>query len=216
MKRMSEASGRGALFFFAFMFVVLSLQGCTEEKKQFKKPSVPVKTQKVEDAPAEKVFKFTASLIPRKQIDLEFKVGGFVKEIVRLPGHDGKRRIAQKGDPVQKGTVLARLRNLEFLAKLDKAKAAREEQMASYREAKANFRRYDKLFKVKAVAESEYDVAKEKLDACKAAVSQEANEIKEAEIQLKDTVLRSPLNGVIAKRMIEVGSLAPGVKVVVT
>ena len=216
MKRMRQAYGRGALFFFVVMFVGLSLHGCSEEKKQFKKPAVPVKTQKVKEAPARKDFKFTASLIPRKQLNLAFKVGGFVKEIVRLPGPDGKVRIAQNGDPVRKGIVLAKLRDLEYLAKLDKAKAAREEQMASYREAKANFARYDRLFKLKAVAKSEYDEAKEKLDVFKAAVSQEENEIKEAKIQLKDTVLRSPINGVIAKRMIEVGSLiSPGMPVFV-
>ncbi|MFZ5810772.1 MAG: efflux RND transporter periplasmic adaptor subunit [Thermodesulfobacteriota bacterium] len=189
------------------MLALFGLAACSEDAPPFEKPPTPVEVVAVEATPVGESLVYSASLIPNERVDLAFKVGGYVRDIATVPGPDGKSRILQKGDKVARGMVLAALRDDDYQAALRKASAARDEELASLREAQVNFERYQTLFSQKVVARSEYDKAKEKLDYYKATVDRTTHQIEEAGIQLRDTVLKAPLDGLILSRSIEKGAL---------
>ncbi len=188
--------------------LILTLGGCKEEEKPFEKPPTPVEVVAVESTAVGESQTYSATLIPNERVDMAFKVGGYVKDIATAPGPDGKPHILQRGDKVTKGMVLATLKDDDYQAALKKATAARGEEMASIREAMANFERYQTLYNQRVVAKSELDKAREKLDYYKASVERSDHQIEEARLQLKETVLSSPLEAVVINRPIEKGTLA--------
>lgn len=201
--RMRRFAARG-------LFVALALFGlaaCSEDAPSFEKPPTPVEVVAVEATPVGESLVYSASLIPNERVELAFKVGGYVKDIAAVPGPDGRPRSLQKGDKVSRGMVLAALKDDDYQAALRKASAARDEELASLREAQVNFERYQTLFGQKVVARSEYDKAREKLDYYKATVDRTTHQIEEAGIQLRDTVLKAPLDALVLSRSIEKGAL---------
>lgn len=212
MKR-SPQTGRTFRALLPLCLLLLSglLPGCNEERKPFVKPPTPVEIALIEAVPVGDSLTYSASLIPEERVDMAFKVGGYVKDIATAPGPDGKPHILQKGDKVTKGMMLAALRDDDYQATLKKATAAREEELASLREASINFERYQTLYNQRVVAKSEFDKAKEKLDYYRATVDRTTHQIEGAAIQLRDAVLRAPLDATVLSRAIEKGSLvSPG------
>ncbi|MEF3696040.1 efflux RND transporter periplasmic adaptor subunit [Desulfolutivibrio sp.] len=197
---------RAVASFFA-LALVLALAGCAEDKPPFEKPPTPVEVVAVEALPVGDALTYSATLIPNERVDLAFKVGGYVKDIATALGPDGVPRVLQKGDKVKRGMVLAALKDDDYRAALKKAQAAREEELASLREATVNFERYQTLYNQKVVAKSELDKAKEKFDFYKASSDRTTHQIEEASLQLKDTVLAAPLDALVLSRSIEKGTL---------
>jgi len=179
----------------------------------FDTPPVPVKVQAVEPVLPETGLRFSASLAPREQVDLAFKVGGYVQNMLRLAGPDGIMRDVQKGDPVTKSTVLAELRDSDYQAKLDQARSVLEESKASLAQAIREFERAERLLQEGALAKNEYDKAKERLDVTRARVAGAQSQVQEAELHVQDCVLQSPLAGVLVSRWVERGTLVgPGTR----
>jgi RND family efflux transporter MFP subunit len=194
----------------ALVVSVLGAGGCSREKP-FDKPAVSVKTQFVEASLPGAGLKYSATLAPREQVDLAFKVGGYVEEILRLPGPDGISRDVQKGDPVERGAILAKLRDNDYQVKLNQARSALEEAKASLGQATREFERAERLTEASVLAKNEYDKAKEKLDVTTARLNGAQSQVEEAQIQFQDTVLKSPLSCVVMSRLVERGTLvAPG------
>ncbi len=189
-----------------------AVAGCSK-KETFVKPPIPVKVQRIASALPEAGLKYSATLGPREQVNLAFKVGGYVDEILKIPGPDGKPRDLQKGDRVEKGATLAEVRDTDYQAKLNHAKSALEESRASLGQATREFDRAQRLLEANALAQNEFDKAKEKLDVTKARVSGAESQVEEAKIQLQDTVLKSPLDALVVTRLVERGTLvAPGTR----
>jgi RND family efflux transporter MFP subunit len=196
----------------AFVIAFVGVAGCSREKT-FEKPAVPVKTQVVEASVPESGLKYSATLAPREQVDLAFKVGGYVEEILKLPGPDTIPRDVQKGDHVDKGVTVASLRDNDYQVKLNQARSAHEEAKAALGQATREFERAERLMEAGVLAKNEYDKAKEKLDVTTARLNGAESQVEEAQIQLQDTVLRSPLSCVVVSRFIERGTLvAPGTR----
>lgn len=207
VSRDATRRGRRALAPFFALALFLALAACAEDKPPFEKPPTPVETVAVEALPVGDALTYSATLVPNERVDLAFKVGGYVKDIATAPGPDGRPRILQKGDKVTQGMVLAALKDDDYQATLKKAQAAREEELASLREATINYERYQTLYNQKVVAKSELDKAKEKFDFYKASSERTAHQIEEARLQLKDTVLAAPLDALVLARSIEKGTL---------
>jgi multidrug efflux system membrane fusion protein len=121
-------------------------------------------------------------------------VSGVVDQVTQIVGADGRRRNLQDGDFVRRGTALARLRPNEFRDQVSDAEA-------SLRQAEADYQRASQLYENRSVSKADYDAAFARYTASRVKQSQAA-------LSLQDAVLRAPIDGVILKRTIEVGSLA--------
>src|SRR5262245_60678304 len=87
------------------LFICASLLsgGCNREEP-YEKPLTPVRVQTVATQSADGGVRYSANITPYSQVELAFKVNGYIQEILQLPGADGNRRDVQAGDTVTKGT----------------------------------------------------------------------------------------------------------------
>lgn len=194
------------LLIMGLIAALCTVVGCSK-KEPFEKPPIPVKTHTVTTATPAANLKYSATLVPREQVDLAFKVRGYVEEILKLPGPDGILRDVQKGDRVERFAILARIRDTDYQARLNHANSSLEEAKASLGQAIREFERYEKLFQAEALSKNEFDKYKEKLDVARARVTGAESQVDQAKIDLKDTVLRSPLDALMVSRLVERGTL---------
>jgi RND family efflux transporter MFP subunit len=172
------------------------------------KPSRPVRVEKVANAPAATGLRYSASIQPYEQVALAFKVGGYVREVRQLPGPDGRPRNLQQGDPVARGTVLARLNVSDYDERVHQAKAQVAEAEAGLAKARADAARAEALYKAQALTRPDYDAATSNLAAAVARAEGARAQVETAQISLADTALVAPADGVVLSRNVEVGSLA--------
>jgi multidrug efflux system membrane fusion protein len=152
---------------------------------------------------------------------------------------DGGDRPVQEGDTVTTGTVLARLREPDYQTKVEQAKSQLaqavlgvaqaksqlQEAQAALEKAKADFERASNLFKSQSLTRADFDGAKAGLEMTQARFDQARTMpdlaqarlegaqamVREAELALADCGLKAPMDAVILKKFLEVGSLvAPG------
>ena len=140
--------------------------------------------------------------------DLGFQVPGV---LVSLPFREGER--------VSKGKVIAQLRNDEFQARIQTMQASLDQARAGLRAAesrltnsKTESERFGRLVESTAVSRSDYDsaqaqyrAAQEDYAAQQAAIRGIEGQLAEAKLQLGDSSLRAPYDGVVARRLAEVG-----------
>ena len=172
------------------------LAACRDEAAAPTVP-LPVTVQQVAESDGAGGSHYSASITPDVQVDVAFKVSGYVDRLLQVRGADGRMRNVQDGDVVRRGTALARIREREYQDALAEANAA-------LTKSKADFDRTAQLYENRSVSKADYDAAYAKYQADQAHHDQAAQ-------SLADCSLRSPLDGYVLKRSVEVGSLvAPG------
>ena len=175
------------------------------------KPARPVKVDKVASHAAPGGLRYSATIQPYEQVPLSFKVSGYVSEVSRRPGPDGRLRNLQQGDLVSRGTVLARVNPADYQEKVNQAKAQLAEAEANLAKAKADGARAQALYEGKALTRPDYDAATQGLAVAAARADAARAALEAAQIALRDGSLVSPTEGVVLSRNVEVGTLAaPG------
>jgi len=127
----------------------------------------------------------------------------------------------QEGSRVKAGEVIARLESQDVAAARDSAlagaNAARanvEQGMAELRDAQVNYKRTQELFEKKFIAESALDAARARLEKAQAAIASlraaigvaEAN-ARMANVQLEQTLIRAPFDGIVLTKNANVGDI---------
>ena len=183
--------------------------------------------------------KYSAIITPNAQVDLAFRVSGYVVHLHQLKGADGRIRPLEAGAPVRARTVLAQVRPSDYQAVVDKARGVRDEAdagvhaaeaqlteaQAGLEQAELDFERVSKLWEQESVTKPVYDgskathdIALAKVDAGKSALAagrqrsvSASAQLREAEIALGDTELQAPFDGILLERHVDLGALvAPG------
>ena len=184
--------------------------GCKHDDA-YDKPRTAVRVKTLEQEANRGATRYSANIEPFSRVDLAFKVGGYVREIALVKGIDPSPRVVQEGDAVTKGTVLARVREAEFMQRLAAAKAQVAEANALREQARLELDRVTRLVDTKSIAPAQLDGAKAQIDAASARADGAQAQLQEAQLAVDDTGIRAPMDGVVLKRAIEVGSLvAPG------
>jgi multidrug efflux system membrane fusion protein len=195
----------------AALLVGTVLLGACSHDDPYQKPLVAVKVQPLEQQSAQAGSRYSASVEPFARVDLAFKVGGYVRDITQVKAVGGEMRTMQEGDAVVKGTVLASVREGDYLQRVAGAKALLAEATASREQLKIEADRTQKLVASGSMASANLDQTKAQLDAANARVDAANAQLGEAQNAVGDCALRTPIDGVVLKRGIEVGSLvAPG------
>ncbi|HKU72800.1 MAG TPA: efflux RND transporter periplasmic adaptor subunit [Pyrinomonadaceae bacterium] len=172
----------------AVALVALTI-GCKTTAQE--KTAKPVKVKTVETHSGTSSVRYSASIRPSSQVEIAFKVGGYVESIRNAEG-----RHIQAGDVVMKGTVLAQLRQSDYAAKVNEARsqtgearstletnnaqlkeaitavetsrAQLKDSEAALTRARLDFERAEALFATQSITKPDYDVAKERFEVSKA------------------------------------------------
>jgi len=193
----------------------------------------------VESATGGGATTYAAVIAPNAQIDLAFRVAGYVVEIRRSKAADRQVRELEPGALVARGATLARIRPTDYQAVVDKAQGAREEAtagvaaaeaalaeaQAGVTQAEADFGRISTLWQQESITTPVYDGAKARVDAARAKVdgatagiaaakqraASAGAQLNEAQIALSDTELRAPFDAILLERRVDIGTLvSPG------
>src|SRR6185436_487100 len=142
------------------------------------------------------------------QVEVAFKVTGYVDALaqVRLP--DGTTRPIQEGDRVTPGMMLARIRSEDYSQRLAEAVANQADARAAEVVAEADHKRTAFLAEQDAVSGSDLDNQRARKDSAVARRGGADAKVAEARTALRDCVLTSPIEGVVVKKRVEVGSFA--------
>ena len=180
------------------------LMGC--QTKAVEKTPVPVKTATVETNSSGSGSRYSATIIPRTEVELSFKVGGYVDALRKVRGVDGKMRDIQEGDRITAGAVLARVRQSDYQVRVTEAESQAKEtksgidvSRAQYQEAlndiastksklteaeatlvkaKFDYDRAEALFASQSMTKANYDAAREKYDTASAQVAAARSQIR--------------------------------------
>jgi RND family efflux transporter MFP subunit len=179
---------------------VASVAMLKPRQKQLEKSAVPVKVAAVElNTAGGGEQRYSATIIPRIEVELAFKVGGYVDAIQQVRGVDGRARDLQEGDRITAGAVLARVRQSDYQVKvkeaesqahearsaIDAAKAQYQEALsgiasskaqlaeaeAAFEKAKLDYDRAQTLIASQSLTKSNFDAAKAQFDAATAKVA---------------------------------------------
>lgn len=187
----------------------LFLSGC-DQKEDYQKPLKAVRVTKVSTQDGGDISRYSASIIPCRQVTLAFRVGGYVKEIRKGPP-GSENRLIQEGDTVSSNCVMARIRDTEYSAKVNQARAGLSEASSSLSKAREDLTRAENLFRENSMTRADYDGIRTRFEVAKSRVQKAKAFLEEAETALRDCRLKAPMDGVILKRLIEIGSLVgPG------
>ena len=176
------------------IFIGASL-GCGAAKPK-DAPLKSVKTKSVELISTQGSQRYSASIVPHTQVDVAFKVGGYVVSIPQVRGTEGQWHYLQQGDVVSKGAVLAQVRPNYYAAKVEQARAqvaqARSslessqsrvdeaqsaleasrsqvtEAQAAYNKARLDWERAQTLFASHSLTKTDYDAAHAQFEAAEA------------------------------------------------
>ncbi len=172
---------------------------------------VPVRVETPAPAGASSGVRYTANVTPWSQVDVAFKVNGYVAQIRQQKSADGRQRDLQAGDPIAKGVELARVKDADYADKLRKAKAELAGALASLQKSKDDWKRAQALYATASITAPDYDKARWEFESAGASVAGAQAQVDEAGTNLGYTLLYAPLDGVVVKRKVEVGSLVgPG------
>ena len=162
--------------------------GChkASEQNQTELLSATVRAQTVERKSRAATENVVGTVRPKLSAAIEAKVSGRIEQMLVVPGQ-----------LVKAGERLVELDAHEIQSRLDQASAARQQ-------AESDFKRASDLMQQKILSQSEFDNAQSKY---RIAVAAEA----EAKTMLDYTVIVAPFDGVITRKLADVGDLAtPG------
>ncbi|WP_405233481.1 efflux RND transporter periplasmic adaptor subunit [Lentisalinibacter salinarum] len=155
--------------------------GAAEEEKETEKAAIPVEVAKVARDDIYAVYSGTAALEAFAEAEVVAKVGGEIREV-----------LAEEGETVQRGQMLARLDGDRLRLELEQARAnlARAEQ---------EYQRNTELHEKGLLAAGAFENLKFELDALRAAW-------RLAQLEYSYTEIRAPIDGVVSERLVKVGN----------
>ena len=194
----------------AVLLTVL-LAGCSKETTK-QKPAKPVKVKAVETHSSLSDVRYSASIKPAAQVEVAFKVDGYIDDIAREKDPAGQWRYIQAGDMVHKGSTLARIRQSDYAARVNEAKslvgearsgldanssqlqeaiAAVDTARAQVTDVKAYFEKakldYDRarlLFETQSITKPEYDATKAQYEIAAAKLEVAQGQLKASEARV--------------------------------
>jgi RND family efflux transporter MFP subunit len=186
--------------------VLLSSTACKQHDAAETLP-VPVRTALVQPVAVGNNVKYSASIVPYAQVVLSFQSGGYVDHIRQVKSPSGGVRNIDQGDWVQKGTVLATVKQQDYLDKVQQAKAQLARSQAEYEKAKLSFDRVSALYAAESATKPDYDSAQAQLASTAASVSGAQAQVSEANVALGYCSLQAPFDGWIVNRNVDLGTL---------
>ena len=148
----------------------------------------------VEQRALTRTLPFSGSLAPVLQSTVKSKVSGEVQKV-----------LVREGEAVKRGQILAEIDKADLNARLDAQLAQFEEAKARWSIADKNREGNLKLLKQNFISQNAFDTTNSTLDAMAASVRSAEAQVQLARNARQDAVIRAPLTGIVAKRMVNGG-----------
>ncbi len=170
---------------------------------------VPVEVMAVDRGEVKRVVNITGRITPEVEVNIIPKVPGRIRSIT-----------VDVGDRVREGQVLAKIDDAELVAALHNAEAGLAVAEANARiaaaaleDARRNLDRMKQLYDAGAVSQQQLEQAQLNYDRAAAGVAdaqvrQARAAVEAARVQLANTVLTSPIDGVVTARFADPGTMA--------
>jgi HlyD family secretion protein len=179
----------------------------------------PLRTTKVSRGDLRATLAATGTLKPEEVVDIGAQVVGQIKTLGLDPSDPAKKKIIDFGSIVHEGTVLALIDDSAYKAQVDNAEATLQRAHADLAQAQAKFdqaeeewRRAKSLLPTNAIAQSDFDSVTANYRAALAYVASQKACVRQNEVLLRlartnldNTIIRSPVHGVILDRRASVG-----------
>lgn len=201
MNKLFKTRVEMGMHLFKALILLLCLFSCSErgEKPPEIMPvEVTVFTVVPKTIPA--VFEYVGVAQSSHPVEIRARVEGYLDKIAYT-----------EGEIVRKGQLLFQIDPRPFVAALDNAKGLLARYEAELWDAKQAVERFKPLYEKKAASKRDLDNATAQELASQANVDSAKAQVREAELNLSYTVIRSPINGVSSKSNFREGALiTPG------
>jgi membrane fusion protein (multidrug efflux system) len=162
----------------------LLVAGCSKEAAAPQRPPPVVSVITVAPTPIPYVATFVAQTESSRQVDIVARVSGFLDRIAY-----------PEGELVKEGQLLFQLDPKPFEAQAEAAKGEVLAQQARFTTADSTLKRVKPLAQQNAMSQADLDKAQGEYDASRAAVFSAQAKLKQAELNLGYTTIRSPVTG---------------------
>lgn len=170
-----------------------------ERVKQFlemRKGNAPlVKLERVKRQPINAFLVLNGTVEPERKVEVYSRLSAYVKEIVR-----------EEGAVVKKGDALALLDDTEIRILHRQAQLQLQQAQLTLTDESANLDRSKELKKTEMVSDQDYQLAETNYNKAKLDHQTKLENFKDLELQLSYTKIKSPVEGYVTERKIEVGS----------
>ena len=154
----------------------------------------PLVSAKVTLATIATTISATGSLEPVDQVEVGTQVSGDISKIY-----------ADYNSKVKKGMVIAELDKSKLKATLAQAEIAYKSAQTDYNYKESTYNRIKKLSESNSASAVELETAEYNMNSAKLALERSGNEVNQAKLNLSYATIKSPIDGVVLKRAVEVG-----------
>jgi HlyD family secretion protein len=178
----------------AFAIVLIVAVALILSSFRNKNESIVYRTAKVDIGDISSYVAATGSINPVNTIEIGNEISGFVESVYV----DFNSRV-KKGDP------LAQIDPIPFRTKATQTEANLKKAQVDYELAKRIMNVNEELYKKRLISKQEYDDSKAKFSSANATLEGARAEFEDAKSNLKSTTIRSPIDGIVISKNINVG-----------
>jgi multidrug efflux system membrane fusion protein len=189
------------------LLACLCLAACDRTPPQPEAQWVPVRVETAGSAAESGAVRYSAVVTPGTQVNLAFKASGYVESILQHAAPGGGEHPVTQGERVSKDQVMAALNDESYRDKVKSAQADLASARANLVKAEADFKRASALYETQSMTGTDYDSAQQQYSSARANVAAASARLDDARLNLSYCRLKSPMDAVVLKRNIEVGSL---------
>ena len=189
-----------AVFAFCILNFAFLVSACaTEAEKPAVAPAVRVGSENVVTVRRDTIVVgpiISGELRAEREATIRAEIGGSVTEVM-----------VREGQPVRRGALLGRIETRALEDVRQSAVSALRNAENQLAVARREMERTETLVRAGAVAARDLDVARQNVTAADALLADAKSRLASAERQLADTVLRAPINGIIARKPVNTGDV---------
>ena len=156
---------------------------------------IPVKVVKAKPGNVSRFIKYSGIIHARQLARILSEVSGKVKSIN-----------AKVGEPLEPGDPILKIDDEVLQYTVEQAEATVLQLEAAHDVSKKDLARKKNLFEKKVISEFEFDAAKAKEKTNRAILQSAKASLKIAKRELRETLIKSPLKGILAERTVDIGS----------
>ncbi len=175
-------------------------QAASQAQPEASESAVPVRVAQVAQSSSDQILRFAGVSRPRQRANLSFQVGGTIEV-----------RLAEIGQRVGKGEIVARLYNPQLQPAANAAQARLEQLQSDAEQDRRDLNRLQQIYERDLLSAQELETQRTKLQSTLSAIDNARALLSQTQQLQQESELRAPFNGRIEEVLLEPGEFAqPG------